>query len=91
MLALLLSFALEYAIRKAHENHEGLKLNKIYKLMNCVDVTSMVKTWYLRKNTKALLCASKEFQFAVEDLKFCSPETWGNGGSMEPPNLVMNS
>jgi hypothetical protein len=44
LLALLLSFAaLEYAIRKAQGNHEGLKLNETYKLMICVDVIVMVK------------------------------------------------
>jgi hypothetical protein len=53
---------LEYAISRAQENQEGLKLNETHQLLASADGVKIVgeNTDTLQKNTKALLDASKE-------------------------------
>jgi hypothetical protein len=47
-------FALEYAIRKAHENQVGLKLNGTHQLLAYVDDMKLL-TDTVKKNTENLL------------------------------------
>jgi hypothetical protein len=64
---LLFNFALEYAIRKVEANQKGLKLNETHQLLvyvNDVDILGgSIHT--IRKNTNALLIASKEISSEV--------------------------
>jgi hypothetical protein len=59
---LLFNFALEYAIRRIHANQEGLKLNETHQLLVYADVINILggSIHTIRKNTEALLIASKE-------------------------------
>ena len=59
---LLFNFLLEYSIRKVDENQEGLKLNDIHQLvLYAFDVDIFgARVLNIKKNTEALLIASKE-------------------------------
>jgi hypothetical protein len=59
---LLFNFALEYAIRRVQANQESLKLNGIHQLLVYADDVSVLggSVHAARKNTEALVVASKE-------------------------------
>ena len=59
---MLFNFALEYDIRKVQENQEGLRLNETYQLLVYADDDDTLggSIHTVRKNTDALLIASKE-------------------------------
>jgi hypothetical protein len=68
---LLFNFALEYAIRRAEENQEGLKLNGTHQLLAYADDFNTVgeNTGTILRNIKALLDESKEVGLEVNPEK----------------------
>jgi hypothetical protein len=68
---LLLNFALEYTIRRVQEKQKGLKLNGTHHLLTYVDNVNIVgeNTDIIKKNTEALLDASKEVDLEVNPEK----------------------
>jgi hypothetical protein len=64
---LLSNFALEYAIRSAQANQEGLKLNGTHQLLVDADEVNILggSIHTVRKNTEALIIASEEIGLEV--------------------------
>jgi hypothetical protein len=71
LLPFFFNFALEYAIRRVHVNKEGLKLNGTHQLrVYADDVNTLGGSIHaIKKNTEALVVASKEIGLEVNAQK----------------------
>jgi hypothetical protein len=71
LLPLLIHFALEYAIRKIQEKQVRLYLNRTHQLPICIDDANLLRDDIdtVKKNTDALIDASKEFGLEVNTEK----------------------
>ena len=81
---------LEYAIKIFQTNQEGLKLNGKHQLLFYVDdVTILGRSIHtFKKNTKALLVASKEVGLEVEDEKIKLMITSRNQNAVQNLNMM---
>ena len=72
---LLFNFALEYAVRKAQVNQDGLKLKGILQVLVYEDDVNIMggSVGTLKKNARALVVASKEIRVEVNGDK---KSTW---------------
>jgi hypothetical protein len=64
---LLFNFALEYAIRKVHENQVGLKLNRTHQLLAYADDVNLLgdNIDIIKKNKKTLIDSSKKVALEI--------------------------
>jgi hypothetical protein len=81
---LLFNFALEYAIRKVHENLVGLKLNGTHQLLAYADDVNLLgyNLDTIEKNTETLINAGKEvgLEITVEKTKYMLLSRHQNAG-----------
>jgi hypothetical protein len=68
---LLFNLALQSAFTRVHINQDGLKLNGTYQLLVYADGVNILggRVRTIKKNTAALLVASKEFELEVNTEK----------------------
>jgi hypothetical protein len=68
---LLFNYALQYAIRRVQVNKDGLKLNGTHQLLVYADDVNIVggSVHTIKKNTGALIAASKETGLQVNAVK----------------------
>ena len=81
---MLFNFALNYVIRRAQENQDGLKLNGTHQLLVYVnDVNILLGSVHsMKKNIEALLVGSKEtgLQVNAEEIKYIVMSREQNAG-----------
>jgi hypothetical protein len=67
-MAIAFTFDLEYVIRRVQANQDGFQLNDTHQLLFYADFVNILggSIHTIRKNTKALLIASKEIGFDVK-------------------------
>ena len=72
---LLFNFVSQYAIRKAQENHHGLKLNDTHQLLVYTDDINILggSIHTIKENAEVLIVASKEIGLDLMLIKLC---TW---------------
>jgi hypothetical protein len=82
--ALLVNFALEYAIRKAKENQEGLTLNRKFQLLVYADDVNLLgdNVDTTKRNTETVIDASKDVGLEVnaEETKYVLLSRHQNAG-----------